>query len=314
MGRLPFVTSSGGRVVPTVFQGSAAYPGTGPGPIVTIGNFDGVHLGHQALIAEARARSRATGAPTCVLTFEPAPRDVLRPDNDVPRIQSLADKIDTLGRHGVDHVVVERFDLELAAREPGWFADEILGRRLRCSGLVLGWDFRFGRKRLGTADHLRAWLDVPVDEVSAVTLEGTVVSSSRIRQLVRAGEVAEAARLLTRPHRLRGEVVRGDRRGRQLGFPTANVAVETPLQPARGVYAVRLDGRAAVANLGVRPTFEGGATVLEVHVLDVDEDLYGTQVAVDLVARIRDERAFTGADALAAQIRVDVADARALLS
>ncbi len=298
-------------------QGAANYPADGPGPVVTIGNFDGVHRGHQWLLGLVIERARARNVPAVVYTFDPAPRDVLRPDNSVPRIQSLEDRVASLGAAGVDTVVVERFTLDVAAIAPRDFATQILGEQLRASELVLGWDFRFGAKRAGTVADLPNWLDIPVDQVSAHQIADKVVSSSHIRQLVRDGEVAQAAALLTRPHRLRGVVQGGDQRGRTLGFPTANIAVDTPLKPAPGVYAVRthIDGTVipSVANFGRRPTFGGGAQVLEVHLLDWQGDCYGQRLAVDFIERIRPERAFGGVDELKAQISADIQSARRLL-
>jgi len=309
-------------VPPAVFYGSASYPaGQRTGPVVTIGNFDGVHLGHQALLRRVRQRADELGVAACVYTFHPSPRQVLRPSTAVPPIQDLDDRIEALGRAGVDEVVVERFDHELAAREPRWFADEILARRLRCSAAVLGYDFRYGRRREGTVDMLREWLDVPVEQVEPLSVHGAPVSSTRIRELLLAGDVEEAAALLSRPHRLRGEVVAGDRRGRQLGFPTANVAVGPVLRPPSGVYAVRVGldheeaTRPAVANLGTRPTFgDGDAPTVEVHLLDFSGDLYGRRVAVDFIARLRDERRFDGVEQLVGQIRADIDEARRRLA
>lgn len=304
--------------MPLVIHGAESHPHDGPGPVLTIGNFDGVHLGHQHLLRRLVEVARGAGAPSAVLTFDPAPRDVLRPDNDVPRIQALEDRIEALGAVGVDRVIVHPFTRDLASLEPRQFSDRFLAGHLRVSGLVLGWDFRFGARRAGTPADLRAFLPVPVEQVEALHVGDAVASSSRIRDLVREGHVAEAARLLTRPHRLRGPVVPGDQRGRNLGFPTANVAVETPLRPAHGVYAVRVqvDGvtRDGVANYGRRPTFGGGAPLLEVHLLDFEGDLYGRPLAVDLVERIRGERKFDGLDALVRQITADRDAARALLT
>ena len=299
-------------------HGAANYPADGPGPVVTIGNFDGVHRGHQWLLGLVIDRARALDVPAVVYTFDPAPRDVLRPDNSVPRIQSLEDRIHALGEAGVDTVVVEHFTRELAAIEARDFAVQILGDQLRASELVLGWDFCFGARRAGTVADLPGWLHIPVDQVSAHRVSEHVVSSSHIRQLVRDGEVAQAAALLTRPHRLRGTVQGGDQRGRTLGFPTANVAVDTPLQPAPGVYAVlaHVAGQVvpSVANFGRRPTFGGGAQVLEVHLLDWQGDLYGQSLAVDFIDRIRSEVTFDGLDALKAQIAADIQSARRILA
>ncbi len=304
--------------MPEVFVGSRTYPAHAPGPVVTVGNFDGVHRGHRALIARAAQLASIHGVASCAYTFDPAPRDVIRPGNGVPRIQSLDDKLAALGAAGIDQVLVEPFDREFAAHTARWFAEEVLGRRLRVTALVLGWDFRFGRGRAGALADLRAWLDVPVEQMDAVRFDDQVVSSSRIRQLVGQGEVGAAARLLGRPHRVHGMVERGDRRGRELGFPTANVASHTPLLPAAGVYAVRATTAgttyAGVANLGTRPTFGGGKTVLEVHLLDYVGDLYRTEVALDLVARLRPERRFGSAQELTDQISRDVHQARQALA
>ena len=303
--------------MPDVFNGVDAYPPDGPGPVLTIGNFDGVHLGHQHLLQRTIDVAASIGAPSAALTFDPAPRDVLRPDNDVPRIQAVEDRVASLHALGIDQVIVHPFTLDLARLTPRDFAQQILVDRLRVAGLVLGWDFRFGARRAGTVADLQAWLDVPVQQVDALQAEGDIASSSRIRGLVREGHVAEASRLLSRPHRLRGTVVHGDHRGRTLGFPTANVAIDTQLKPATGVYAVRIhiDGspHSGVANFGMRPTFGGGPPVLEVHVLDFSANLYGQALAVDLVDRIRGERTFDGIDALKAQIDLDITRAREIL-
>lgn len=300
-----------------VYGGSAAYPAPSPRPILIIGNLDGVHLGHRALVTKARARAEAIGVPCCAYTFDPAPREVLGRDAGAPRIQTLSDRIALLHELGVDEVVVEPFDRAFADHEPRWFATEVLGARLAVSGVVVGWDFRFGRARSGTVADLVAWLDVEVTPVDPVMRGGDTISSSRIRRLVRDGAVGEAAALLGRPHEVVGQVVRGAQRGRGMGFPTANVQTDTELLPPHGVYAVRLrvDGavHAGVANLGTRPTFGGGAPVLEVHLLGFEGDLYDREVRVELVERIRGEQTFPNADALAARIRADADAARALL-
>jgi riboflavin kinase / FMN adenylyltransferase len=302
-----------------IVQGTSEYPRTGLGPVLTIGNFDGVHLGHQTLLNRVIETARELKHPSAVLTFDPAPRDILRPDNDIPRIQSLEDKIQTLGALGIDQVIVEPFTPELGAMSPQWFANEMLVSRLRTSAFVLGWDFRFGRKRAGTVSDLAAWTGLPVEQVSAFKNGTEVVSSSRIRTSVRAGDVETAARLLGRPHRNRGRVIHGHQRGRQIGFPTANISVETPLRPCPAVYVVRCDIgdgrlRPAIANLGRRPTFGSGDVTLEVHLLDFEGDLYGAQVAVDFVGKVREETAFPNVEALKAQIAADCEYARERLA
>ena len=302
-----------------VFTGSANYVLDASGPVVLIGNFDGVHRGHRELIATARRLARDVGASTILAyTFHPAPRDVLRPGNDVPRIQRLEDRVQLLLDSGVDHVVVEPFDLDFAGQTARWFAEEVLTNRLGAEGVVIGWDFRFGRGRSGGIDDLRDVLKVPVQQVAAVSDAGGVLSSSRVRMAVRAGEVRDAGAVLGRPHQVVGTVVRGDGRGRALGFATANIAPITALMPAAGVYAVTVDvgdghARPGVANVGVRPTVGLGSTPLEVHLLDWSGDLYGATVRVGLVERLRDECRFDSLADLVAQIGCDVARAREIL-
>ncbi|MCB9764737.1 MAG: bifunctional riboflavin kinase/FAD synthetase [Alphaproteobacteria bacterium] len=304
---------------PQVFNGSARYPADAR-PVLSIGNFDGVHLGHRALLERLVARAEERGAPPCVYTFDPPPRRVLQPDRCPPRILPLAEKVRLLGEVGVAHVVVERFTLEFSERPASWFAEEILGRRLRPVAMVVGYDFRFGKGREGDARALTAlmpWL--PVETLDAVQLGAHIASSSRIREAVAEGRVARAAELLGRPHAVRGEVVHGDARGRTIGFPTANLETHDELLPPPGVYAVRaalLDGRAVdgVANLGVRPTFGGHRFSVEVHLFDFNEDLYGQPMTVGFIERLRGERRFPGVDALVAQIREDAARARTILS
>ena len=302
---------------PQITHGSEAYTGASSGPVVTIGNFDGVHRGHRTLLGATCDRARQLGVPAVVYTFDPAPRDVLRPDNGIPRIQTLADKAARLGEVGIDHMVVEPFSREFGAHSAQWFAEEVLGRRLGASALVLGWDFRFGRGREGTVDKLRQWLNVDVVQVPPFAEDGLIVSSSRIREAVRAGAIELAAQLLGRPHELVGEVIHGDARGRGLGFPTANLVPETALLPPNGVYAVYArwgaNRLAGVANLGLRPTFGGGHRRLEVHLFDFEGDLYGTRLHVELCRFVRPERAFSGVEDLRAQIREDAEAARSWL-
>ncbi len=303
---------------PTVFAGSAAYPPDGPGPVLSIGNFDGVHRGHRHLLDAVVRRARALGVPACIYTFDPPPRVVLAPGQHRPRILAWTDKVGLLGEAGIDQVVVERFTRAFAQHPPEWFVDEILGRRLRPAAMVVGYDFRFGRARAGGLDLIRARLPaVPIAQVDAHELDG-VVSSSRIRDVVSTGDVAEGARLLGRPHFVRGTVVPGEQRGRRIGYPTANVETDAELVPPAGVYAVRarVDGGGehdAVANLGVRPTFGGGAFSIEVHLLDWSGDLYGRELTVSFLDRIRGEQRFADAEALKQQIRLDVAAARGVL-
>jgi riboflavin kinase/FMN adenylyltransferase len=306
--------------MPHVHIGSASWPHAAGGPVVAIGNFDGVHSGHRAVIARLRERAAALGAPTCVYTFDPAPTAIVAPERHQPRILTLADRVRLLGEAGVDHVVVEPFTAAWASHPAEWFAREALGRRVGARAVIVGADFRFGHGRAGDVAALAGWLpSVPVEGLGMVAEGGAVVSSSRVRRLVADGLVEEAATLLGRPHFLRGTVIGGDRRGRTIGFPTANLLNEVELLPAHGVYAVhaRVDGGphlAGAANIGVRPTVDGTRLSIEIHLLDFDADIYGAELTVELVARIRGEQRFAGLDALVAQIRADVAQVRARLA
>lgn len=304
--------------MPTAYAGAASWPPEGPGPVVAIGNFDGVHLGHRAVLARLFALAEARAAPACVLTFEPAPTAILASERHQPRILTVDERVRRLHEAGVDAVVVEPFTRALADRSAEWFARELLGGALRAEGVVVGYDFRFGKGRAGDAATLRRLLpNIPVIEIPACTEANEPVSSSRIRKLVAAGDVASAAALLGRPHALAGTVVHGDQRGRTIGFPTANVQNEVELLPAAGVYAVRARVCGAVlpgvANIGVRPTFAGSESRVEVHLFDFAGELYGERLTVALVARLRGEVRFPSVDALVAQIRADADAARALL-
>ncbi len=294
------------------------YPGHSQAPahprVVAIGNFDGVHLGHQTVLRTAKRAASERGLPLAVTTFDPAPTAVLAPERHQPRICTLADRIALLHGVGVDEVIVEAFTPSFAAIPAESFGRELLVHQLMTRVLVVGHDFRFGQGRQGDAQQLRIWCpEMDVLEVDALSQDG-VVSSSRIRKLIAAGKVEDAARLLGRPHWLRGPVVHGAQRGRTLGFPTANLQTEVELLPALGVYATRVEVEGvqhpAVTNIGLRPTFSGTNVSVESHLLDFKGDLYGKALRVDLVARIREERKFSSLDELVAQIRSDVAAAR----
>jgi len=299
-----------------VFHGSKGY--NGPRPVLTIGNFDGVHLGHQFLFAQTLEEARRLGAPASVYTFEPPPQFVLNPDRHPPRILSLDDKLMLLEEYGVGSVVVEPFDLAFAAHPAQWFASEVLKKRLNPAAMVVGHDFRFGRGRSGTSKELKEMLPaLPVSQVKPLDVEGNLASSSRIRELIAAGAVCEAAALMGRPYFIRGLVEHGDGRGKGLGFATANLEVSSNLTPGRGVYAVEAEqgGRRypAVANLGFRPTFGGRTFSTEIHLLDFGGDLYGQPMTVHFMGRIRDEMRFDSVDQLKARISQDVTAARGIL-
>jgi riboflavin kinase/FMN adenylyltransferase len=294
------------------------------GCAVAIGNFDGVHLGHQRLLAVARDRARSRGAPAAVLTFDPHPVRVLRPQLAPPLVTPLPRKLELLAAHGVGGTVVQPFDLAYARTPAAEFVARDLVDRLGCTDVVVGYDFTAGheRARVETLRPLLARQGVLLHVVEPVTADGLVVSSTKVREFLLEGNVAAAALLLTRPYDLDGVVARGAGRGRGLGFATANVAT-TALLPANGVYVVRATvggpGGAVhggVCNVGVKPTVETDAGVVaEAHLFAFDgRDLYGEPVRLAFLARLRDERRFPSLEALRAQIAADAARARDVLA
>lgn len=296
------------------------------GCAVAIGNFDGVHLGHQRLLALARERARSRGAPSAVLTFEPHPVRVLRPRFAPPLVTPLARKLELLAGEGIDAAVVQPFDLAYAATPAERFVSRDLQQHLGCAEVVVGYDFTAGHER-ARVDVLRPLLahgGILLHVVEPVSADGLVVSSTKIREFLLEGNVEAAALLLTRPYDLDGVVARGAGRGRGFGFPTANVE-GAGLLPANGVYVVRTTvggtspGRGVtyggVCNVGVKPTVETDARVVaEAHLFEFDgRDLYGESIRVAFLSRLRDERRFPSVEALRAQIAADVARARDVL-
>lgn len=286
--------------------------------MVVPGNHDGVHLGHQHLVARARRASRA-GEHVVALTFSPHPLALLRPERAPELITSLSRRVELLERAGADRVHVARFDEGYAAQSARDWAEQRLQRDLGARAIVIGPDYRFGKDRVGTP-ALLAELGLEVLVAEAVLEAGEPVSSTRVRSALAAGDVALAARLLGRVHDVDGVVIEGHKRGRTLGFPTANLGHLEGLVPADGVYAVvgRVEGEGGapmhgVANLGQRPTVGAGRSV-EAHFFDVAPDLYGRRIRLGFVARLRAEQKFDSLDRLVAQIRLDSAQARALLS
>jgi riboflavin kinase/FMN adenylyltransferase len=291
--------------------------------VVTIGNFDGVHRGHLALVTRATHEAEQRGVPAVALTFDPHPAAVLRPDAVPPALQSLEERVATLRAHGCDAVEVIAFDAELAALSAEAFVEDLLVGRLGAELVVIGENFRFGAGATGDIGLLRdlgARLGFAVEAVGLVDLGDGPVSSSAIRALLAAGDLEAVTRGLGRRFTLSGEVVRGEGRGRTIGVPTANVAVAAGRAlPADGVYAcwARASGDrpvAAVVNVGWRPTFDGTSRTVEAHLLgDDDPDLYGQVLELEFVARIRGEQRFDGPEALVARIGEDVVAAAALL-
>jgi riboflavin kinase/FMN adenylyltransferase len=290
--------------------------------VLTLGNFDGVHRGHQAILARVNAEARSRGAESVALTFHPHPLAVLKPEHAPPLLTSLRDRLTLLRETGVDVVVLRRFTQAFAAWSAERFVEELLVRRLHAVKLVVGHSVSFGHARRGNAallESLAQKLGFELEVVGPVRVGEHDVSSSGVRRAVAAGDVRLAAALLGRPHRLTGRIVHGQHRGAGLGFPTANVAVRAGLHPPDGVYAVRADvgGRRVdgVANVGRNPTF--GAHLprsLEVHLFDVNADLYGARCTVHLVERLRGEMKFGSVEALVDQIRRDAAEARRILA
>jgi riboflavin kinase/FMN adenylyltransferase len=283
------------------------------GGAVTVGNFDGVHRGHQALLAELRRQAAAVHGPAVALTFDPHPLRLLRPEQFQPVLTTLADRTELLHQHGADHVVVLRTTPELLHLRAREFFDRVLRGRLEARALVPGFNFGFGHDREGTVETLAAFCreaGLACVPVPPLELDGRPVSTSRVKGELQRGDASGAALLLGRPYRLRGIVGTGQRRGQTLGFPTANLEQMETLVPADGVYAGRAlieggDWPAAV-NVGPNPTFGEGARKVEVHLIGFAGDLYGRPLAVDFVERLRDTRPFPGPAELVRQLRADI--------
>jgi riboflavin kinase/FMN adenylyltransferase len=312
-----------------VVQGSRTLEKPLERAVLTVGNFDGLHVGHQRIMETVTVQASALGGQAAVYTFEPHPRKVLQPDRAPQLLTTLEQKLELLEQAGVDVTVVEPFDESFAKLPPERFVREILHERIDPLEVYVGYDFRYGRDREGsmrTLTELGPHLGFSVTIVPEVKLEGRDVNSSRIRELLAGGEVGEAALLLGRPYTVRGRVTEGDRRGRTIGFPTLNVAAENEVLPRVGVYAghVRFldEGQpeagarfGAVTNVGRRPTF--GASddvVIEAHLLDFSADVYGRRVEVALEFALREERRFPGVEALRTQIAADAEEARRKLA
>jgi len=283
---------------------------------LTIGNFDGVHRGHQAMLTRLSEAADDLALPPAVLTFDPHPREFFAREAAPPRLSTLRDKLERFASHGVARVHVARFDAALAKLSATEFIDRVLVKTLRVGWILVGDDFRFGRDRIGDLALLREKAaSYSVEAMPTVTIDGERASSSAVRSALAQGDVMHAAKLLGRPYVMTGHVAHGDKLGRNLGFPTANIVLRH--KPAlSGIFAVRVHGlgekpRVGVASLGVRPTLKHGAKpLLEVFVFDFDELIYGRRIAVEFLHKLRDEERYPDLDALTRQIRVDVAQAR----
>jgi riboflavin kinase / FMN adenylyltransferase len=291
------------------------------GCAVTIGTYDGVHLGHQALLRRLKEHATQLALPTVVLTFEPTPREYLAPDAPPARLTSLRERWRILEGMDLDALLLLRFGERLRNLSGEAFAG-LLARDIGARTVVVGHDFRFGCNGEATAPMLAdagKRLGFVVDVVPPVTLDGARVSSSGVREALKRSDFTLAERWLGRPYSMRGRVVHGQRLGRDLGFPTANLRIERRRTPLQGIFAVRVHGvettpLRGVASLGTRPTVGGIQTLLEVHVFDFSADLYGREIEVEFVAKLRDEENYPTLDALVAQIHRDVAEARRILS
>lgn len=289
-------------------------------PVLALGNFDGLHRGHTKIIERVRRVAAERGATSLVLTFDPHPPRVVRPDKAPPLLMTLEQKLEALDKAGIQGVAIVSFTLELSRWEPDVFVKTVLVDWLRVGEVWVGADFLFGRDRSGNFSLLRtlgAQHGFRVEKIDPVRYKDFVVSSTRVRRLVAEGRVDEAGALLGRHVFIDGTVIQGAGRGRELGVPTANLETRNELLPPHGVYAttVTIDGvvHAGVTNIGLRPTFsDASRTTIEVHVLGLSRDLYGQQVRLGFIQRLRDERRFPDVDALKAQIDADVRRARRL--
>ena len=291
---------------------------------VTIGNFDGLHLGHQAMLARLLEVARSRSLPSCVLSFEPHPREFFVPEQAPARLSSLREKAEMLRALGVDHLHVFRFNRSFAALTPDQFIEQVLVRTLQARYVLVGDDFRFGAKRAGDFALLARAGETcgfHAEFLPTVEVAGERSSSTAVRAALAAGELEHAARLLGRPYSISGRVVHGDKLGRDIGYPTANIQLKHNRPPLLGIFAVELCGLngsplPGVASLGVRPTVKGAgaAPVLEVHLFDFNADIYNRRVRVDFLHKLRDEEKYPDLESLVAQIGRDVDNAKRFLA
>lgn len=292
------------------------------GSVVTIGAFDGLHLGHEQLLARIRSEALARDLPSVVMSFEPMPREFFASHSPPARLMRFREKFEALARHKIDYFYCPRFDASMRDISAADFIRRILIHGLGARHIVVGDDFRFARRREGNVEQLRSAgraLGVGVEQVQSMIVDGDRVSSTAIRESLWRGDMARATTLLGRPYQMSGTVVRGKNVGRTLGFPTANVDLRRRQSAVMGIFAVRVHGLGAktydaVASLGTRPTFNGVKPLLEVHLFDFDRDIYGQYITVDFVARLRSEIKYDNVDELVAQMHLDADNAKSILS
>ena len=292
------------------------------GSVATIGAYDGLHLGHQKLLENVRARAKELNVPSIVMSFEPTPKEYLSASSPPARLMRFREKFEALQESGIDIFFCPRFDDTMKNIAADTFIRQILAHALNIRHLVVGDDFRFASGRQGTISHLQRAgraLGFGVQQVPSVIAGGERVSSTSIRQALWEGDLERASRLLGREYRMSGKIIKGRKVGRELGYPTANVNLKRLQSAVMGVFAVRVHGISdtpldAVASVGTRPTFAGTKPLLEVHIFDFDEEIYGEYIHVDFVARLRDEQKFDDVGALVQQMHRDSAQAREILA
>ncbi|MBS3907125.1 MAG: bifunctional riboflavin kinase/FAD synthetase [Syntrophaceae bacterium] len=282
-------------------------------PAVTLGNFDGVHLGHQRIFEKVKEEARKIGGESVVVTFEPHPLKILSPEQCPPLLTPFKKKMMLIENTGVEKVLCIQFTRAFAELSPLEFVKSVLVGKVEARKIIVGYNYRFGRGKSGDVDSLKencALFGIEVEVVKALTVDDTIVSSSKIRELIRNGEVVKASKLLGRDYPVIGRVIEGTKRGHALGFPTANLEMAEELYPKPGVYAVRVNWHRrcfnGLANIGVNPTFDAKAVSLEVHILNFDREIYGEELQVYFTERIRDEIRFPSTEGLIKQIRKDI--------
>lgn len=296
-------------------------PSSANGAFVTIGNFDGVHIGHQYIFEKLSREAKERGVPSVVITFEPHPKMIIHPEiRPFYLITTLEEKLELIERHGIDTCLVIPFDENFAQTTAAEFVEKILLRQLRVRRLFIGHDYTFGRGKEGNVSYLTAQgarLGFEVEVMAPFTLNGVVVSSTRVRKAILAGEMSQVTKYLGRPYNLKGKVIEGHRRGQKLGFPTANIAPEKILVPPDGVYAVKVKMNGLLLNgalnIGTNPTFGDESRSIEVFILDFDGDIYGQRLEVFFIDRVREERRFSSVEELIRQITLDVERTREIL-
>ncbi len=292
------------------------------GSVVTIGAYDGLHLGHQQLLDRVTTAAQEKGIPSVVMSFEPTPKEFFQASKPPARLMRFREKYEALETSGIDIFYCPRFSKSMREISAADFVRRILIQGFNMRALVVGDDFRFARKREGGLTQLQQSADLleySVDQVPSVIIEGIRVSSTAIREACEAGQIERAAALLGRPYRMSGKIIEGEKLGKTLGFPTANVDLRRRQSPVMGIYAVRVQGlpggpRDGVASVGSRPTFNGSKPLLEVFLFDFDEDIYGEYIHVDFVAHLRSQKKYDLVDDLVAQMYVDADNARSILA